>query len=107
MVFADNATHKQIANYFETKHIATVRWWIKSLFDRIPDSRLERRQRRIDAIVDFKKTHSEKESKKVFKRNNKEYYREAVFLAYQQGIYVNEGSIVQEQNSLQSTVFPQ
>src|SRR3990167_1003517 len=95
MIFDDNATYKQIAIHFGINNSGSIRWILKQIFDEIPDSRLESRHRKINALLDFMKQHPEKEVRKTFRRNNKEYYREALFFAYQQQIYVSKQNSVQ------------
>lgn len=79
--------HHIIARHFGFSK-TTVRKYIDQLFgDAKPDSRKERRADRIDVILEYMKSHTEKESKQAFRKTNKEFLREALFLAHQQKIY--------------------
>jgi predicted transcriptional regulator len=93
MVVDLNCSQKDISKYFGASK-TSVKFWIVDLFGGI-DTRHERRDRRINNILEFMKTHNEYESSQAFKHENSEYYTEALFLAYKEGIYSNQANSCQ------------
>lgn len=86
MVYLDNDTQSNISKHFGVRR-ETVRLWMKNLFGRTFDSRLERRDRKVTYMIEYMKNHSYEEMMEFFKFENKDYIQEALFLANQQGLY--------------------
>ena len=79
MLMEDNCTQKQIAEHFAVSKTSVKLWKTNMLPS--ADPRLERRSRKIDVIIAYLETHSEYETKRIFRHTNKGYLREALFLS--------------------------
>lgn len=101
MLYDDSKTQYEIAAHFGVTQPG-VRGWIKDLFGRTPDTRLARRARRVNAMIEYMRTHTEYEASQVFRYENEDYYTEAVFLAYKQGIY-GERAVQEEKPPLNTS----
>lgn len=87
-MMAEFKTQKEIAEHFGVCK-ESVRRWCKEFYDTTHDLRAMRRENRVNIILEFMKNHTLHESKQAFKKENRDYFREALFLAYKQGIYSN------------------
>lgn len=67
----------------------TVTKWLKELFDEV-DPRMVRRQKKIENMVEFARTHSLFEFKEKYKFHNVYYYQEALKIIYKEKIYVSK-----------------
>lgn len=97
-------TQEEIADYFGVTKEA-LRDWTISFFGERYDPRYDRREKRIDTLIEYMKTHSEQETKEAFRFENKEYYQEALFLAYKQGIYQERGKGTLEEEKPQNSTL--
>lgn len=94
-------SHNAISEHFGVTREA-MRSWPIELLGKPYDPRMDRREVRINAILEFMKEYSEYESKVAFQNGSKEYFAEALFLAYKQGVYPRpeQPSLFEEKTAL-------
>ena len=86
MRFLKHTSMRTIGRHFGISR-TMVAAYIKDIFGKIDDVRGLRREKRVEMILDYMKSHSPYETDQAFKFENPEHIAEANFLANKQGIY--------------------
>lgn len=79
-------TQNEICAHFKIGK-ETLRDWSRKFFGKQYDPRVERREKKVEILLNIMRTNSEKRCQWMLKHENREYYTEALFLAYKEGTY--------------------